>query len=151
MHTYTTHTNYIPDSDGLPDLNDILEECLLDSDTHTSTDDISQHGDLYPGANLNLFTTCLLIFQFTLNHHLSSKAFSELLLLMRVLPPNGNQIPKSIHSLKQFFWECIWVWKWWNVSIVADVTRLSPQSSVETAYVNAAKRNGSLLCLLDLN
>ena len=44
-----------------------------------------------------------MIFQYALRHHLTAKAFSELLLLLQVLLPAPNLLPKSLYLLKNFF------------------------------------------------
>ena len=60
---------------------------------------------LFPGSQVGLIEAFLMIFQFVLKHHLSSKAFAELLLLLRVLLPQNSLLPKSVYLLKRFFLE----------------------------------------------
>ena len=58
---------------------------------------------LYPGADLSSLQSNLLLFQFAVRHSLTAKALTELLQLLAVHLPRGAVIPKSVHSLKQFF------------------------------------------------
>ena len=44
-----------------------------------------------------------MIFQYALRHHLTTKALSELLMLLQVLVPADNLLPKSVYLLKSFF------------------------------------------------
>ena len=74
----------------------VLEEAVLDSDTE---DD----GHLFAGSQVGIIEAFVMILQFVLKHHLSSKAFAELLLLLRVLLPRNSQLPKSVYMLKRFF------------------------------------------------
>ena len=48
---------------------------------------------------------CILVFQYALKHHLSAKAFSELLLLLKVLLPAAANLPSSMYLFKHLFVE----------------------------------------------
>ena len=58
---------------------------------------------LYSGAKLTVFQSYLLIFQYTVRHSLSTKAFTELLQLLSVHAPRGAAISKSVHNMKRYF------------------------------------------------
>ena len=60
---------------------------------------------LYPGADLSIFESYLLLLQFSLRHSLTKKAFEELLCLIGShLPPNAKAAT-SLHKLKKLFLE----------------------------------------------
>ena len=58
---------------------------------------------LYPQAELSIFQSNLLVFQFAIRHSLTGKAFTELLQLLSVHLPKGAAVPKSVHTFKRFF------------------------------------------------
>ena len=58
---------------------------------------------LYQGAGLTVFQSYLLVFQYAVRHSLTTKAFTELLMLLSVHAPQGAHVPKSVHKLKSFF------------------------------------------------
>lgn len=60
---------------------------------------------LYPGAQLSSFESKLLLFQYAIRHGLTTRAFTELLLLISVHLPPGAAVPKSVYSLKRCFLE----------------------------------------------
>jgi hypothetical protein len=60
---------------------------------------------LYPGAELSTFQCYLLVFQYAIQHSLTTKAFTELLQLIAVHLPKGAATPRSVHNLKRFFVE----------------------------------------------
>lgn len=66
-------------------------------------DRLPQSDSLYEGCRVTILQAYLMVFQFVLKHHLSAKAFSELLLLLSALLPIGSQLPKSVYRLKHFF------------------------------------------------
>lgn len=113
-HNTITHVDCESNSSTL-DLNDTIEEELLDfGGTASDADDVGEKAPatesqtlesecLYPGSKVGITEAVLMIFQFALKHHLSSKAFAEMLLLLRVLLPQNCQLPKSVHLLKRFF------------------------------------------------
>ena len=51
---------------------------------------------LFEGANLSIFESYFLVFQFSIRHSLSSTAFTELLDLIRVHVPSSAKVAKSI-------------------------------------------------------
>ena len=55
---------------------------------------------LYPGSQVSIFMTYLLVFQFSIRHSLTESALKGLLLLISVLLPS---FPKSVRKLKRFF------------------------------------------------
>lgn len=58
---------------------------------------------LYPGSQICILMTYLLIFQFSIQHSLTESALKELLLLISVLLPVQASFPKSVWKLKHFF------------------------------------------------
>ena len=60
---------------------------------------------LYKGApaDLTVHIAYVLLFQYSVRHSLTSKAFQELLQLMTVFLPKDAAIPKSVRHLKQYF------------------------------------------------
>ena len=60
---------------------------------------------LYPvaAADLTVFATYLLIFQYSVRHSLTKRALQKLLQLLSVLLPSGSALPKSVNALKSFF------------------------------------------------
>ena len=58
---------------------------------------------LFAGSRVSTLEAYIMIFQYALRHHLTAKAFSELLLLLQVLLPAVNLLPKSLYLLKNFF------------------------------------------------
>ena len=64
---------------------------------------IDEHSEpLFKGSQVSAMEAHIM-FQYALKHHLSAKAFSELLLLLQVLLPTRNSFPKSLNRLKKFF------------------------------------------------
>ena len=63
------------------------------------------HNLLYKGAppDLTKYVTHLLLFQYSVRHSLTSKAFKDLLRLVAVLLPRDAQVPKSVSQLKKYF------------------------------------------------
>lgn len=61
---------------------------------------------LFEGSAISVMQAHILIFQFALKHHLTAKAFSELLLLLKVLAPS-HLLPQSLYLLKSFFLKVI--------------------------------------------
>lgn len=61
---------------------------------------------LHDSAELTLYDSYLLAFQFSLKHSLTKVAFMELLQLISVHPPKTASYPTSVHSIKCFFLEC---------------------------------------------
>ena len=60
---------------------------------------------LYPGSQISILMTYLLVFQFSIRHSLTESALKELLLLISVLLPVQASFPKSVQKLKHFFSE----------------------------------------------
>lgn len=60
---------------------------------------------LYPGSQISIWMTYLLVFQFSIRHSLTESALKELLLLISVLLPVQALFPKSVRKLKRFFSE----------------------------------------------
>jgi hypothetical protein len=58
---------------------------------------------LFAGSRVSSLEAYIMIFQYALRHHLTAKASSELLLLLQVLLPAVNLLPKSLYLLKKFF------------------------------------------------
>ena len=83
----------------------ILNETPCDDKSETPTfEECTGHTEpLFEGSTVTKLQACFLVFQYALRHHLSSKAFSELLLLLKILLPGSNSMPKSIYLLQSFF------------------------------------------------
>ena len=60
---------------------------------------------LYPGSQICILMTYLLIFQFSIQHSLTESALKELLLLISALLPVQASFLKSVWKLKHFFSE----------------------------------------------
>ena len=93
------------------DLNDSIEHDLLFSESSAEEDDEpvqkkKKSEDLiFEGSVITAVQAAFLIFQFCLRHHLTTKAISELLLLISVLLPLGNRLSKSVYKLKRLIVE----------------------------------------------
>jgi hypothetical protein len=73
-------------------------------ETSQDTGRPNEHSEpLFAGSRVSALEAYILIFQYALRHHLTAKAFSELLLLLQVLLPAVNLLPKSLYLLKNFF------------------------------------------------
>ena len=65
---------------------------------------IDEHTDpLFEGSQVSAMEAHIMVFQYALRHHLTGKALSELLLLLQVLLPTENLLPKSLYRLKKYF------------------------------------------------
>lgn len=73
---------------------------LLDMGNTSNLD--RQAEPLYSGAEISTLMTYLLLFQYAIRHGLSTKAFSELIQLVRVLLPKEAKLPTTVHKLKNF-------------------------------------------------
>ena len=58
---------------------------------------------LYDGADISVFESYFLLFQFAVRHSLTMKSFSELLQVVKVHLPRSAKTPKSVHYLKKYF------------------------------------------------
>lgn len=58
---------------------------------------------LYEGADITIFESYFLLFQFAVRHSLTGKAFSELLQLIGVHIPRSSKAAKSVYNLKKYF------------------------------------------------
>ena len=58
---------------------------------------------LYEGADVSIFDSHLLLFEFAIRHSLTKKAFSELIDLVATHLPRVAKPPASVYKLKQFF------------------------------------------------
>ena len=58
---------------------------------------------LYDGANISVFESYFLSFQFAVRHSLTIESFSELLQLISVHVPQSAKTARSVHSLKRYF------------------------------------------------
>ena len=92
-------------ADSLPSSADEGEDGTADQDGSQERHDSSnEHSEpLFAGSRVSTLETYTMIFQFALRHHLTAKAFSELLSLLQVLLPPVNLLPKSLYLLKNFF------------------------------------------------
>lgn len=103
------------ESDSDVDLEELYDSFAYDDSSQASSRDNDEtssytrygHGldetTLYSGAQLTVFQSYLLIFQYSVRHSLSRKAFAELLQLISVHAPQGAAIPKSVYSIKRYF------------------------------------------------
>ena len=87
-----------------------IDDTLIDEDDDENLDDcpgISSmshiSSPLYDNAEISVFESHLLSFQFAIRHSLTTKAFSELLQLLSVHLPSSSMAPRSIYRLKSFF------------------------------------------------
>ena len=72
-------------------------DILSDFESEKCTAYQQEHSEpLFEGSGVSMLQACVMAFQYALKHHLSSKAFSELLLLLKVLLPAGNAMPRSM-------------------------------------------------------
>ena len=84
---------------------------LIDSDDYESQSDsgdeslsgATETSPLYPGANLSVLDSCLLLLQFALRYGLTNKAFSQLIRLVEAHLPSSACCLKSVYKLKEFF------------------------------------------------
>lgn len=58
---------------------------------------------LYPGSEISVFQSHLLLYQFFIKHGLTNEGCMELLTLLNVHLPSSENLPKSAYTLKQFF------------------------------------------------
>lgn len=58
---------------------------------------------LYQNSDISCLQSHLLLFQYALKHHLPTRAFTDLLHLLKVHVPPTAQIPSSVYVLRQFF------------------------------------------------
>lgn len=87
------------DSDNhgtLTDEDDQDDEDLADGPGISSINPISLPL-YYDSAEISVFESYLLCFQFAIRHSLTAKAFSELLQLLSVHLPSSSMAPKSIY------------------------------------------------------
>ena len=80
----------------------------LDVNDSDNSDDVDDSTDpfssvLYDGADLSIFESYFLLFQFAVRHSLTGKAFSELLELIGVHIPRPSKAAQSIYKLKKYF------------------------------------------------
>ena len=59
--------------------------------------------DLYEDSDVSVLESNLALFQFSIRHQLSGKAFEELLLLFATHLPQNAKCPETVYRLKQFF------------------------------------------------
>ena len=64
---------------------------------------LQQLTPLYEGSEITVFESHLLLFQFSVRHSLSAKAFGELLQVVSAHLPPTAKFPKSVYTLKWFF------------------------------------------------
>ena len=104
-------TSDIGGNDSGSSVNDSdIDDTLIDEDDNEDMDDgpgISSmspiSSPLYDNAEISVFESHLLSFQFAIRHSLTTKAFSELLQLLSVHLPSSSMAPRSIYRLKSFF------------------------------------------------
>ena len=58
---------------------------------------------LFPGSEISVFQSHLLIYQFYVKHSLTNQGCMDLLTLLKVHMPTSENLPTSLYSLKQFF------------------------------------------------
>lgn len=83
---------------------------IADSDIDGSTSDLEEdsaireaHAKLYEMADVTVYDSYLLAFQYATRHSLTKTAFAELLQLISVHLPTSAPFPKSTHRIKSFF------------------------------------------------
>ena len=87
---------------------DSVEFSDFDEPTYTAEEDTELIADpfsnpLYDGADISIFESYILGFEFAIRHTLTAKAFSELLQLIAVHVPSSAKMPRSVYCLKKFF------------------------------------------------
>ena len=87
---------------------DSVEVSDYDEPTYTVEEDTELIADpfsnpLYDGADISIFESYILVFEFVIRHNLTAKAFSELLQLIAVHVPSSAKMPRSVYCLKKFF------------------------------------------------
>ena len=58
---------------------------------------------LFPGSDISVFQSHLLLYQFHLKHGLTNEGCMELLTLLKMHMPMSDNLPTSSYTLKQFF------------------------------------------------
>ena len=100
-------TSDIEGNDSGSSMNDSdIDDTLIDDEDLDDCPGISSmspiSSPLYDNAEISVFESHLLSFQFAIRHSLTTKAFSELLQLSVHLP-SSSMAPRSIYRLKSFF------------------------------------------------
>ena len=72
--------------------------CVV-GDTKTSLSTQSQD----PSFGIDVLQSLVLILQYALKYHLSSKGILDLILLLKVHVPIEHKLPRSVYALRQFF------------------------------------------------
>ena len=106
----------------IPAANAYLDVHVYTADSQSSTDESEdgtadqeasqeraesphEHSEsLFAESQVSVLEAYIMVFQYALRHHLTAKAFSELLLLLQVLLPADNLLPKSLYLLKNCCW-----------------------------------------------
>ena len=105
------------DDNNSPSIVDAEEEdtsdacvSIADSDIDDSPSDLEEYSStreayakLYRMADVTIYDSYLLAFQYATRHSLTKTAFAELLQLISVHLPASAPFPKSVHRIKTFF------------------------------------------------
>ena len=72
---------------------------------HLEEDPATQetYAKLYDRADVTVYDSYLLVFQYATRHSLTKTAFNELLQLISVHLPTSAPFPKSVHRIQSFF------------------------------------------------
>lgn len=85
------------------DIESDYDDDITESDVNEATvDGKDTSAPIYEGAEVTIFESYILAFQFSVRHSLTKKAFSELLQLMSVLLPKSASFPTNITTVKRF-------------------------------------------------
>lgn len=107
------------DDDKSPSSIDVEEEntsdacvSIADSDVEDSMSDLEEdsaikdvYAKLYEMADVTVYDSYLLAFQYATRHSLTKTAFAELLQLLSVHLPTSAPFPKSVHRINFFFFK----------------------------------------------
>ncbi|KAD6796350.1 hypothetical protein E3N88_07246 [Mikania micrantha] len=103
-------SNFVDDDDNSVDLNDNLSDLLHDIETNIGDDDQRKLHDLFDDAEKPLYPGCenfsklnavLKLFNLKSNYGWSDKSFTDLLVILHDMLPDGNELPISTYQAKK--------------------------------------------------
>ncbi|KAD6795050.1 hypothetical protein E3N88_05946 [Mikania micrantha] len=103
-------SNFVDDDDNSMDLNDNLSEMLHDIETNIGDDDQRKLHVLFDDAEKPLYHGCenfsklnavLKLFNLKSNYGWSDKSFTDLLVILHDMLPDGNELPISTYQAKK--------------------------------------------------
>ena len=90
------------DENGADFLFGLNEETYCDSHDTGAPEDQSDEDYVFPGCDLSVRMSCVLIITFVLHHKLSMKAAQDLIELITAYLPNGHKGVTSFYQLKSY-------------------------------------------------